>query len=82
VLRGKTGTISGAYQLSGFVPKLQDGREVDYIPFVFLTDTTPSQRVAARRTQDLAGIRLTLDTNPELRVSSSSWESPPPSPDW
>lgn len=53
VLRAKTGTLSGAYQLAGFVPS-----ENGYVPFVILTDTEGRYSAEARNAGDRVGIRL------------------------
>jgi serine-type D-Ala-D-Ala carboxypeptidase/endopeptidase (penicillin-binding protein 4) len=51
VVRGKTGTLNGSYQLVGFIPKSRGGR-TEYIPFVILTSTTARNRDLVRRFQD------------------------------
>lgn len=53
VLRAKTGTLSGFYQLAGFVPY-----SGGYLPFVALTQTTSAYRTAARSAQDRVGAAL------------------------
>ncbi len=52
-VRGKTGTLDGVYNLSGYVPY-----ERSWIPFVFFTRTTTSQAAQARSTLDKAGSTL------------------------
>lgn len=52
-VRGKTGTLDGVYNLSGYVPY-----ERSWIPFVFFTRTTTSQATQARSTLDKAGSTL------------------------
>lgn len=67
VLRAKTGTLSGVYALSGFVPRTDStGQITEFVPFVTLTETTSSQRVNARGTQDRFGAELTARVNPPL----------------
>lgn len=53
VLHAKTGTLSGVYNLAGFVPSAND-----YVPFVILTNTTAENNGAARSTEDRIGARL------------------------
>lgn len=50
-VRGKTGTLSGSYQLIGFIPK-GTGASVEYVPFVILTSTTARNRGLVRKFQD------------------------------
>ncbi len=54
LVRAKTGTLKGAYQLAGYIPKLgTDGVTIiEYIPFVLLTATTPKNQGSARAFQD------------------------------
>jgi len=54
LVRAKTGTLKGAYQLAGYIPKLgPDGTTIiDYVPFVVLTATTPKNSGSARAFQD------------------------------
>jgi D-alanyl-D-alanine carboxypeptidase/D-alanyl-D-alanine-endopeptidase (penicillin-binding protein 4) len=52
-LRGKTGTLNGVYNLSGYVPQ-----QNQWVPFVLLTRTTVSQAGPARSAQDKVGARL------------------------
>ena len=59
VLRAKTGTLRGVYSLSGYIPVFNAiGEEVDYVPFVLLTETSSSYKSRARRSQDKAGALL------------------------
>ena len=59
VLRAKTGTLRGVYNLSGYAPVYNSiGEEVDFIPFVLLTKTVSTFKSRARRTQDQAGALL------------------------
>jgi D-alanyl-D-alanine carboxypeptidase/D-alanyl-D-alanine-endopeptidase (penicillin-binding protein 4) len=53
LLHAKTGTLSGVYNLAGFVPNGHD-----YVPFVILTSTTADNNGAARSTEDRIGARL------------------------
>lgn len=52
-LRAKTGSLSGVYNLAGYVP---DGR--DFVPFVVLAHSARSDSSVARGTQDKIGARL------------------------
>jgi D-alanyl-D-alanine carboxypeptidase/D-alanyl-D-alanine-endopeptidase (penicillin-binding protein 4) len=65
LLRAKTGTLSGAYNLSGYVPRLDAGGEiVEYIPFSVLTSTSSTDETLARQTEDQIGAKLaSLITN-------------------
>jgi D-alanyl-D-alanine carboxypeptidase/D-alanyl-D-alanine-endopeptidase (penicillin-binding protein 4) len=59
VLRAKTGTLSGVYNLSGFVPRLNDaGTIAEFVPFVVLTKTNSAHRADARGAQDKIGAAL------------------------
>jgi D-alanyl-D-alanine carboxypeptidase/D-alanyl-D-alanine-endopeptidase (penicillin-binding protein 4) len=59
VLRGKTGTLNGTYNLAGYVPKTgPDGSVNDYIPFVIMTQTTPDEKATARAAADRVGATL------------------------
>jgi D-alanyl-D-alanine carboxypeptidase len=43
--RAKTGTLSGSYQLAGYVPKYgSNGQINEYVPFVILSAVSPGQR--------------------------------------
>jgi D-alanyl-D-alanine carboxypeptidase/D-alanyl-D-alanine-endopeptidase (penicillin-binding protein 4) len=60
VLRAKTGTLNGTYNLAGYVPKKEnDGTISDYIPFVIMTQTTSDQKAAAKAVADRVGTTLT-----------------------
>ena len=56
-VRGKTGTLSGAYQLVGYVPK-QVGGHTEYIPFVILTSTNVRNREKVRKFQDALVVKI------------------------
>lgn len=56
-VRGKTGTLSGAYQLVGYVPK-QVGGQTEYIPFVILTSTNVRNRDKVRKFQDALVVKI------------------------
>ena len=59
VLRAKTGTLRGIYNLSGFVPRFDAvGAPVEHVPFVVLTRADPRFRQDARGTQDRLGAAL------------------------
>jgi len=53
VLRAKTGTLEGVYNLAGYVPH---GNEL--VPFVMLTKTTAANANVARRAEDRVGAKL------------------------
>lgn len=61
-VRGKTGTLSGAYQLVGYVPK-QIGGNTEYIPFVILTSTSVRNRDKVRKFQDALVVKITEAVN-------------------
>lgn len=56
-VRGKTGTLSGSYQLVGYVPK-RVGSHTEYIPFVILTSTTARNRDKVRKFQDALVVKI------------------------
>lgn len=61
VVHAKTGTLRGAYQLAGYVPKLAGGQVVEHVPFVILTSVDPSKRLDVYALQtDIASKLLTL----------------------
>lgn len=62
-VRGKTGTLSGAYQLVGFIPKMR-GTVTEYVPFVILTATTVRNRDLVRRFQDAVVVKMFDTVNP------------------
>jgi D-alanyl-D-alanine carboxypeptidase/D-alanyl-D-alanine-endopeptidase (penicillin-binding protein 4) len=67
VLRGKTGTLRGVYNLSGYVPRAGAGGQVaEYVPFVVLSKTTSDHRVSARDAQDRVGAALAAAVRGEL----------------
>ena len=57
-VRAKTGTLSGSYQLVGYVPRVRSGQPTEYVPFVILTSTTPRHRSRVRAFQDAIVARL------------------------
>jgi serine-type D-Ala-D-Ala carboxypeptidase/endopeptidase (penicillin-binding protein 4) len=53
VARAKTGTLRGAYQLAGYIPRyLSSGDVAEYVPFVILSATTPENRYRVQAFQD------------------------------
>lgn len=67
VLRAKTGTLTGVYNLSGFVPRWgTEGQVLEFVPFVMLSRTSAENRVAARAAQDRVGAKLVEVVNPQL----------------
>ena len=59
VLRGKTGTLDGVYNLSGYVPHAASNGDPDeYVPFVMLTRTTAENLEAAHDAQNQLGAEL------------------------
>jgi D-alanyl-D-alanine carboxypeptidase/D-alanyl-D-alanine-endopeptidase (penicillin-binding protein 4) len=56
-VRAKTGTLTGSYQLAGYIPK-QVGARVEYIPFVILTSTSARNREKVRRFQDALVVKM------------------------
>lgn len=64
VLRAKTGTLRGVYNLSGFVPRFNDaGTIAEFVPFVILTKTDSAHRIEARAAQDRVGAALAAIVN-------------------
>lgn len=59
VLRAKTGTLRGTYNLAGYIPRFNAiGEPESYVPFVILTRTTADLRYAALAAHNRVGIRL------------------------
>lgn len=56
-VRGKTGTLTGSYQLVGYIPK-QAGSRVEYVPFVILTSTSARNRDKVRKFQDALVVKM------------------------
>lgn len=56
-VRGKTGTLTGSYQLVGYIPK-QAGARVEYVPFVILTSTSARNRDKVRKFQDALVVKM------------------------
>lgn len=53
LVRAKTGTRNGQYQLSGYIPQLTtDGKVIQLIPFAILTQTTKQNRWRVHQFQD------------------------------
>jgi D-alanyl-D-alanine carboxypeptidase/D-alanyl-D-alanine-endopeptidase (penicillin-binding protein 4) len=64
LVRAKTGTLKGAYQLAGYIPRVSSsGQILEYIPFVVLTATTPQNQGNARAFQDKLVSELTMQVN-------------------
>ncbi|MBL7713975.1 MAG: D-alanyl-D-alanine carboxypeptidase/D-alanyl-D-alanine-endopeptidase [Bdellovibrionales bacterium] len=58
-LRAKTGTLTGTYNLSGYVPETDlSGKVLRYIPFVMINQTTGAFGTQARQTANEACISL------------------------
>lgn len=71
VLRAKTGTLNGAYNLAGYVPRLDAaGNPVEFIPFVLLTDTNTQHENVAHAAEDRVGAELARIIN---RHSPQLW---------
>lgn len=69
LLRAKTGTLNGVYNLAGYLP---DGAA--YVPFVMLTSTTTAYSSTARANQDKVGSRLAslVEVSPQAITRSSN----------
>lgn len=64
VLRGKTGTVRGVYNLAGYVPQFNAlGIPESFVPFVILSKTESIHREKARAAQDRTGAALTRVVN-------------------
>jgi PBP4 family serine-type D-alanyl-D-alanine carboxypeptidase len=64
VLRAKTGTLSGSYNLAGYVPRFNAaGAITGYVPFVVLTRTTGDLRYNALAAHNRVGARLAALVN-------------------
>ncbi len=68
VVRAKTGTLKGSYQLAGYIPKMNaDGSAiVSYIPFVILSTVDPSERENIFELQGQLASKLLKLVNPQL----------------
>ena len=68
VVRAKTGTLKGSYQLAGYIPKMNaDGSAiVSYIPFVILSAVDPSERENIFELQGQLASKLLKLVNPQL----------------
>jgi D-alanyl-D-alanine carboxypeptidase/D-alanyl-D-alanine-endopeptidase (penicillin-binding protein 4) len=64
IVRAKTGTLRGSYQLAGYVPRIKDGEITEYVPFVILSAATPENRVRVRNFQDQLVVKLMDAINP------------------
>jgi D-alanyl-D-alanine carboxypeptidase/D-alanyl-D-alanine-endopeptidase (penicillin-binding protein 4) len=65
VLRAKTGTLHGVYNLSGYVPhRGADGAIDRFVPFVMLSRTDSSHLESTRAAQDRVGAELAALVNP------------------
>jgi D-alanyl-D-alanine carboxypeptidase/D-alanyl-D-alanine-endopeptidase (penicillin-binding protein 4) len=58
VLRAKTGTLTGVYNLSGYVPRRARGAIVEYVPFVILAESASADLVDSRAAEDRVGAAL------------------------
>lgn len=68
-VRAKTGTVRGAYQLAGFIPKMGSGQQVvEYIPFVILSAAGPNDKDKIRLFQDKLVARLMEVVNPSMKT--------------
>ncbi len=56
-VRAKTGTLTGSYQLVGYIPKAR-GSSVEYVPFVILTSTVARERATVRKFQDALVVEM------------------------
>ncbi|OFZ18980.1 MAG: D-alanyl-D-alanine carboxypeptidase/D-alanyl-D-alanine-endopeptidase [Bdellovibrionales bacterium GWB1_55_8] len=65
ILRAKTGTLRGSYNLAGYVPRFDSvsGAIVEFVPFVVLAETSPENRLVARAAQDRLGAALVTAVN-------------------
>lgn len=62
--RAKTGTLKGAYQLAGYIPRFASSGEIkEYVPFVILSATTPDNKTKVRDFQDKLVARLMKTVN-------------------
>ncbi len=67
VVRAKTGTVRGSYQLAGYVPKYGPGNNVpELVPFSILSQTTPSRRFQVKSIHESVLMRLVGVVNPKL----------------
>ncbi|MEW6057236.1 MAG: D-alanyl-D-alanine carboxypeptidase/D-alanyl-D-alanine-endopeptidase [Bdellovibrionota bacterium] len=79
VLRAKTGTLRGVYNLSGYVPKYgAKGEILEYFPFVILSKTTQKYKAAARSAQDRVGAALAEIVNAKVNARRLAIEDDAP----
>lgn len=72
VLRAKTGTLKGTYNLAGYVPYGKD-----FVPFVMLTNTTPALRTVAIAAEDRFGAQMSSYLqSPKMRLGEQLRSSP------
>jgi D-alanyl-D-alanine carboxypeptidase/D-alanyl-D-alanine-endopeptidase (penicillin-binding protein 4) len=71
-VRAKTGTVKGAYQLAGYVPRLApDGAIKGYVPFVILSAATETNRKRVHAFQDQLVVRMMELINPPAAVEAA-----------
>ncbi len=69
VLRAKTGTVRGAYNLSGYIPQFDAVGDVsEYFPFVMLTNAASDDPNLSRNIENHAGAALAAQINGELSL--------------
>lgn len=70
-VRAKTGTLAGAYQLAGYIPRRDSvTREItEFVPFVILSSTTEANRYRVRLFQDNLVVKLVELVNPHMAQS-------------
>lgn len=67
IVRAKTGTVSGAYQLAGYIPRYDVSGRIDkLVPFVILISTQPQNRKRVLALHDRALIEVVREINPTL----------------
>ncbi len=69
LIRAKTGTLRGSYQLVGYAPRFKEGtKEVEeYVPFVILTATTPGNMARVKAFQGRIGAHIVKMINKKTK---------------
>ena len=75
-VRGKTGTLRGAYQLVGYIPG--DLAKNEYIPFVILSEATPANEGIVRAFQNRIVAKLASQVKGQADTVESTASVAPP----
>jgi D-alanyl-D-alanine carboxypeptidase/D-alanyl-D-alanine-endopeptidase (penicillin-binding protein 4) len=68
-VHAKTGTLKGAYQLAGYIPRRDaKGAIKEYVPFVILSAASPENRSQVRALQDQTVAKLASELNAQSKI--------------